>query len=136
MFDLLFLKYETTIIATIIGVICGVFILVMAKKIYDVLSDKNPLKFIGKICYNLKLDIGVIWDWVTGFRYYKINEYPDAITLIQGSVVKIVKQKFPKDDKILPSYNDVGDIAMITSINCIYPSKGWALMRLYKYKRQ
>ena len=134
MLDLLFLKYETTVIATIIGVIVGVFTLVAVKKIYDTLSDKNPLKLIGKICYEISIDIGLISDWIRGFRYYEINDYPYPIDLKNGSVVKIDKQDFPKDAKILPSDNPIGNTAMILSIQCIHPDKGWALMRMHKYK--
>ena len=80
MFDFLFAKYETTMIATIIGGIIALFIFMGLKVIAKTLSDKHPLKRIAKICYEIKLEISVILDWIKGFGYYSIAEYPDYHT--------------------------------------------------------
>ena len=103
MFDFLFAKYETTMIATIIGGIIALFIFMGLKVIAKTLSDKHPLKRIAKICYEIKLEISVILDWIKGFGYYSIAEYPDYHTLQMGSVIKVEDRKYPERHKILSS---------------------------------
>ena len=60
MLDFLFLKYETTVIATIIGATIGFFILIAVKNAVKSVSDKLPLKLIGETCYEIKLSISLL----------------------------------------------------------------------------
>ena len=134
MFDFLFAKYETTMIATIIGGIIALFIFMGLKVIAKTLSDKHPLKRIAKICYEIKLEISVILDWIKGFGYYSIAEYPDYPALQMGSVIKVEDRKYPERHKILSSDGTVGQLAMVLSVGYVHHQKEWCRIRVREYK--
>ena len=134
MFDFLFAKYETTVIATIIGATIGFFIFMGLKVIAKTLSDKHPLKRIAKICYEINIQISVTLDWIKGFDYYSIAEYPDYHTLQMGSVIKVEDRKYPERHKILSSDGTVGQLAMVLSVGYVHTGKEWCRIRVREYK--
>lgn len=134
MFDFLFLKYETTLIATIIGGIIGFFILITAKRFTQFLIRKNPINFIGKIYDEIECTISVLYDAIRGFRYYSTDEFADKKMLKQGSMIRIAKQDFPNNPKLLPSDSNVGNLATVLSVGYINPYKDWVLLRVLTYK--
>ena len=130
MLDFLFLKYETTVIATMIGATIGFFILIAVKNAVKSVSDKHPLKLIGKICYEIKLSISVTLDWIKGFDYYSIAEYPDYHTLQMGSVIKVEDRKYPERHNILSSDGTVRQLAMVLSVGYVHHQKEWCTIRV------
>ena len=88
-----------------------------------------------KIFENLILDIKILLDVIKGYKYYSLHSAVDTSSIQVGRAIRIEKRDKHAYDRILPIHKVVGELYIITGVDCIHRLDKWALLKVKKIKR-